>query len=145
MQYGGCYCSIIKCKLFVSFFEYTLGVLFQLSPEAIHVNSQTMSGVIAFMIQQGTTLFNIPPKLATDIRAYLAERERRKLPQKKEVYRYVILLLISQNLSVSFYHPISPVDSDFSVNCYIIGVISVRILVKFKFQVMCFLWNKVSL
>ncbi|XP_021919562.1 uncharacterized protein LOC110829787 isoform X2 [Zootermopsis nevadensis] len=57
----------------------------KLSPEAIHINSQTMSGVIAFMIQQGTTLFNIPPKLATDIRAYLAERERRKLPPKKEL------------------------------------------------------------
>jgi hypothetical protein len=57
----------------------------KLSPEAIHVNSQTMSGVIAFMIQQGTALFNIPPKLATDIRAYLAERERRKLSPKKEL------------------------------------------------------------
>jgi hypothetical protein len=64
-----------------------IGCLFQLSPEAIHINSQTMSGVIAFMIQQGTTLFNIPPKLATDIQAYLAERERRKLSPKKEVYK----------------------------------------------------------
>jgi hypothetical protein len=44
-----------------------------------------MSGVIAFMIQQGTALFNIPPKLATDIRVYLAERERRKMSPKKEV------------------------------------------------------------
>ncbi|PNF26274.1 hypothetical protein B7P43_G02660 [Cryptotermes secundus] len=57
----------------------------KLSPEAIHLNSQTMSRVIAFMIQQGTTLFNIPPKLATDIRAYLAERERRRLSPKKEL------------------------------------------------------------
>jgi hypothetical protein len=93
----------MKCRLCISSFEYILGLLFQLSPEAIHVNSQTMSGVIAFMIQQGTTLFNIPPKLATDIRAYLVEWERRKLPPKKEVYKYVILLLIFQNMGVLFY------------------------------------------
>ena len=40
------------------------------------------------MIQQGTALFNIPPKLATDIRAYLAERERRRLSPKKEVDKH---------------------------------------------------------
>lgn len=51
------------------------------------------------MIQQGTTLFNIPPKLATDIRAYLAERERRKLPPKKEVYKCHIQLIF-QNMGV---------------------------------------------
>lgn len=50
-----------------------------------------MSRVIAFMIQQGTTLFNIPPKLATDIRAYLSERERRRLSPKKEVYIYIYM------------------------------------------------------
>jgi hypothetical protein len=62
-----------------------------------------MSRVIAFMIQQGTTLFNIPLKLATDIRAYLAEREKRRLSPKKEVYKlchnfaditFVILLFL---------------------------------------------------
>ncbi|PSN46208.1 hypothetical protein C0J52_13145 [Blattella germanica] len=57
----------------------------KLTPEAIHVNSQTMSGVVAFMIQKGTSLFKIPPKLATDIRAYYIERERRKLSPKKEL------------------------------------------------------------
>jgi cation transport regulator ChaC len=54
-----------------------------------------MSGVIAFMIQQGTALFNIPPKLATDIRAYLAERERRKLSPKKEVDKHVTVVVDS--------------------------------------------------
>jgi hypothetical protein len=45
------------------------------------------------MIQQGTALFNIPPKLATDIRAYLAERERRKLSPKKEVDTVVVICM----------------------------------------------------
>ena len=47
------------------------------------------------MIQQGTALFNIPPKLATDIRAYLAERERRKLSPKKEVDKHVTVVVDS--------------------------------------------------
>ena len=46
------------------------------------------------MIQQGTALFNIPPKLATDIRAYLAERERRKLSPKKEVDKRIAVVVI---------------------------------------------------
>jgi hypothetical protein len=46
------------------------------------------------MIQQGTALFNIPPKLATDIRAYLAERERRKLSPKKEVDKCITVVVI---------------------------------------------------
>ncbi|KAJ4439220.1 hypothetical protein ANN_07339 [Periplaneta americana] len=62
----------------------------KLSPEALHVNSQTMSGVVAFMIQQGTALFNIPPKLATDIRVYLAERDRRKHSPKKELNESIL-------------------------------------------------------
>lgn len=86
------------------------------------------------MIQQGTTLFNVPPKLAADIHAYLAERERRKLPPKKEVCNYVILLFIFQNMDVSFYPAMSPTDSVSTINSYIIGVISVRPLVKFLFM-----------
>nr|CAD7407709.1 unnamed protein product [Timema cristinae] len=54
----------------------------KLTPEAFHAHSQAMSGVVAFMIRQGTRLFNIPPNLATDIRAYWAEKERRKLSPK---------------------------------------------------------------
>ncbi|KAJ9581003.1 hypothetical protein L9F63_023814, partial [Diploptera punctata] len=57
----------------------------KLTPEAIHINSQTMSGVVAFMIDNWISLFNIPPKLATDIRAYIFERERRKVSPKKEL------------------------------------------------------------
>jgi hypothetical protein len=46
------------------------------------------------MIQQGTALLDIPPKLATDIRAYLAERERRKLSPKKEVGKHTAVVVI---------------------------------------------------
>lgn len=56
-----------------------------MSPEALHINYQTMSRVIAFMIEQGKKLFSIPPQLATDVRAYWAEHEKRKLTPKKQV------------------------------------------------------------
>jgi len=62
-----------------------------------------MSGVIAFMIQQGTALFNIPPKLATDIRAYLAERERRKLSPKKEVDKHITVVVIYMKFVTLFF------------------------------------------
>jgi hypothetical protein len=61
-----------------------------------------MSGVIAFMIQQGTALFNIPPKLATDIRAYLAERERRKLSPKKEVGKHTAVVICMKSVTLFF-------------------------------------------
>ncbi|XP_067001017.2 rho GTPase-activating protein 19 [Anabrus simplex] len=51
----------------------------KLTPEAFHTNAQTMSIVLAFMIRKGPELFEIPPKLATDIRAYWLEDEKRKL------------------------------------------------------------------
>lgn len=56
----------------------------KLSPEALHVDSQTLSGILSFMITKCVDLFTIPKKLAIDIRAYFAERERRKVlsPQK---------------------------------------------------------------
>lgn len=49
-----------------------------LSPEALHVISQQMCSIISFMIKTGSKLFHIPPKLATDIRAFFVERKRRK-------------------------------------------------------------------
>lgn len=51
----------------------------KLSPEALHTTSQSMSGLISFMIGRGQQLQNIPPKLATDIRAYLVEQKRKKV------------------------------------------------------------------
>ncbi|XP_065169690.1 rho GTPase-activating protein 19 isoform X1 [Atheta coriaria] len=50
----------------------------KLSPETLHLNSQTLSGIISFMIKNATQLFEIPPKLAVDIRTYIQERDRRK-------------------------------------------------------------------
>lgn len=50
----------------------------KLSPEALHVTAQQMCSIISFMIKTGRRLFHIPPKLATDIRAFFVERKRRK-------------------------------------------------------------------
>ncbi|KAK2584158.1 hypothetical protein KPH14_006589 [Odynerus spinipes] len=55
----------------------------KLSPEALHINSQNLSCLVAFMIKKGGELFDIPPKLATDIRAYWIEQERKLLSPKK--------------------------------------------------------------
>ncbi|EEB17047.1 Rho GTPase activating protein, putative [Pediculus humanus corporis] len=49
----------------------------KLSPEALHVNSQVMSGVVAFMIQMGSKIFDIPPTVATDVKAYWNKKEKR--------------------------------------------------------------------
>uniref|UniRef100_A0A182HLK5 Uncharacterized protein n=1 Tax=Anopheles arabiensis TaxID=7173 RepID=A0A182HLK5_ANOAR len=48
------------------------------SPEALHTTAQHMSGIVGFMIKTGPRLFHIPPKLATDIRAYFVDQRRRK-------------------------------------------------------------------
>lgn len=50
----------------------------KLTPEELHTISQNMSGVISFMITKGSEIFSIPPKLATDIRAYFCEQKRKK-------------------------------------------------------------------
>ncbi|XP_053691330.1 serine-rich adhesin for platelets-like [Sabethes cyaneus] len=50
----------------------------KLSPEALHTTAQQMCGIISFMIRTGLRLFHIPPRLATDIRAFFVERKRRK-------------------------------------------------------------------
>ncbi|EFN88118.1 uncharacterized protein LOC105192159 [Harpegnathos saltator] len=54
----------------------------KLSPEALHINSQNLSCLVAFMIRKGIDLFEIPPKLATDIRAYWMDQERKLLSPK---------------------------------------------------------------
>ncbi|XP_037032276.1 uncharacterized protein LOC119071512 [Bradysia coprophila] len=51
----------------------------KLTPEALHQISQQMSGVISFMISKGTDLFDIPPNLAIDIRAYFVKEQQKAL------------------------------------------------------------------
>lgn len=50
----------------------------KLTPEALHATAQQMCGIISFMIKTGSRLFHIPPKLATDIRAFFVDRKRRQ-------------------------------------------------------------------
>ncbi|XP_055855723.1 uncharacterized protein LOC129918978 [Episyrphus balteatus] len=49
-----------------------------LPPEALHYVAQTMCAIITYMITKGLVVFEIPAKLATDIRAYFLERKRKK-------------------------------------------------------------------
>lgn len=51
----------------------------KLSPETLHTNSQILAGIISFMITNCAHLYEIPKKLAVDIKAYYSERERRKV------------------------------------------------------------------
>ncbi|KAJ6646591.1 Rho GTPase-activating protein 19 [Pseudolycoriella hygida] len=51
----------------------------KLTPEALHQMSQQMSGVITFMISKGTDLFDVPPNLAIDIRAYFVKEQQKAL------------------------------------------------------------------
>lgn len=39
---------------------------------------KTMYGIVSFMIKTGESVFHIPIKLATDIKAYFVEQNRRK-------------------------------------------------------------------
>ncbi|XP_017779598.1 PREDICTED: rho GTPase-activating protein 19 [Nicrophorus vespilloides] len=56
----------------------------KLSPENLHLNSQTLSVIVSYMIRNCKELFNIPPKLSVDIKAYLQDRDRKKIlsPEK---------------------------------------------------------------
>lgn len=49
----------------------------KLSPEALHQISQNLSGIVSFMISKGVEIFDVPIKLATDIRAYFMEQKRK--------------------------------------------------------------------
>ncbi|KAG8227738.1 hypothetical protein J437_LFUL008382, partial [Ladona fulva] len=63
----------------------------KMPPEALHANAQLMSRVVAFLIRQGATpLFQIPPQLATDIRAYWARKESTGIcPIKKSAIHFL--------------------------------------------------------
>ena len=72
----------MNCDTLATLFTPHLMCPRKLSPEALHINSQTLSCLVAFMIRKGIELFEIPPKLATDIRAYWVEQERKLLSPK---------------------------------------------------------------
>ncbi|XP_076298264.1 uncharacterized protein LOC143217645 isoform X1 [Lasioglossum baleicum] len=72
----------MNCDTLATLFTPHLMCPRKLSPEALHINSQNLSCLVAFMIKKGIELFEIPPKLATDIRAYWVEQERKLLSPK---------------------------------------------------------------
>lgn len=72
----------MNCDTLATLFTPHLMCPRKLSPEALHINSQNLSCLVAFMIRKENELFEIPPKLATDIRAYWVEQERKLLSPK---------------------------------------------------------------
>jgi hypothetical protein len=50
----------------------------KLSPEVLHQTAANMTKMISFIITNGSKIFLVPEKLATDIKAYLIEEKRRK-------------------------------------------------------------------
>lgn len=72
----------MNCDSLATLFTPHLMCPRKLSPEALHINSQNLSCLVAFMIKKENELFEIPPKLATDIRAYWVEQERKLLSPK---------------------------------------------------------------
>jgi hypothetical protein len=55
----------------------------KLSPEVLHQTAATMTRMISFMITQGSAIFLVPEKLATDIKAYFVEEKRRRETPEK--------------------------------------------------------------
>lgn len=80
----------MNCDTLATLFTPHLMCPRKLSPEALHINSQNLSVIVAFMIKKGLELFEIPPKLAMDVRAYWVDQERKLLsPKKSDVsYKY---------------------------------------------------------
>jgi Rho GTPase-activating protein 19 len=55
----------------------------KLQPEVLHQTAATMTRMISFMITNSSTIFLVPEKLSTDIRAYFVEQKRkRETPEK---------------------------------------------------------------
>jgi Rho GTPase-activating protein 19 len=55
----------------------------KLQPESLHQMAATMTRMISFMIANAQTIFLVPEKLATDIKAYFAEEKRRRETPEK--------------------------------------------------------------
>lgn len=49
-----------------------------LPPEVLHYVAKTLSSIISYMIVRSQEIFQVPAKLATDIRAYLVENKRKR-------------------------------------------------------------------
>lgn len=76
----------MNCDTLATLFTPHLICPRNLSPEALHVNSQNLSGLVAFMIKKGDELFELPPKLSTDIREFWLKTQKELLhPQKPDV------------------------------------------------------------
>ncbi|XP_043473896.1 uncharacterized protein LOC122506010 isoform X2 [Leptopilina heterotoma] len=73
----------MNCDTLATLFTPHLMCPRKLTPEALHINSQNLSVIVAFMIRKGLELFEIPPKLAMDVRAYWVDQERKLLSPKK--------------------------------------------------------------
>ncbi|XP_012287823.1 uncharacterized protein LOC105703758 [Orussus abietinus] len=73
----------MNCDTLATLFTPHLMCPRKLTPEALHINSQILSGLVAFMIKKGASLFEIPPMLSTDIKAYWLEQERKLLSPKE--------------------------------------------------------------
>lgn len=74
----------------------------KLTPEDLHINSQILSGIIAFLITKSAESFRVPPKLAVDIRAYFVERERKKLLSPRKTFDESISDNFAANTVYSF-------------------------------------------
>lgn len=57
----------------------------RLPPESLHANSQALSQIVAFMIEQSEKLFLVPDTLATDIRVYWEKKERRRCSPMRQL------------------------------------------------------------
>lgn len=55
----------------------------KLQPEVLHQTAAQMTRMISFMITSGSTIFLVPEKLSTDIRAYFVEQKRRRETPEK--------------------------------------------------------------
>src|SRR6218665_2368796 len=57
--------------------------LFQVSPSDLHRRNQTITRVVAFMIENAPLLFSLPETVMQDIRACLREVEMRDCPRRR--------------------------------------------------------------
>jgi len=55
----------------------------KLSPEVFHQTAEQMSRMISFIITNGHSIFLVPDKLSTDVRAFFAEQKRRRETPEK--------------------------------------------------------------
>ncbi|KAK9700326.1 RhoGAP domain [Popillia japonica] len=51
----------------------------KLTPEVLHTSSQTLTGILSYMIKNSVEVFSVPMKLGLDIKAYFNEKEKRKV------------------------------------------------------------------